>query len=195
MNIVPSNSLIERAVTQPRIMSPVGRGMSEDASPSPTTPPKLKKTPGSSTLEAAAAASSRTKMLRNNSTKITDYFSHTVELSGMNNISHAATNGDIAVFGRQHELQQHPTRDILNGDMKPMILDKVLVSGIRDKFDEEDAESDIIYATQEELDDDSSSRDSSSFGNYNMSRNTLDDEIYQIGKMIIEFYNTCNLLL
>ena len=177
MNIVPSNSLIERAVTQPRIMSPVGRGMSEDASPSPTTPPKLKKTPGSSTLEAAAAASSRTKMLRNNSTKITDYFSQTVELSGINTISHAAANGDVAVLGRQHELQQHPTHGILNGDMKPMILDKVLVSGIRDKFDEEDAESDIIYATQEELDDDSSSRDSSSFGNYNMSRNTLDDEI------------------
>ena len=45
-----------------------------------------------------------------------------------------------------------------------MILDNVLVSGIEDKFDQIEEGSDIIYATQEELEEDSCSRDSSSFG-------------------------------
>ena len=157
-NSVPVNSRINSAVTQ-RIMSPVGRGMSEDSSPSPTTPPKLKKTPGTSTLEAAAA-SSRAKCLKATSAKITDYFSQSVELSAISNTNHL-TNGEVN--SKQHDFQ-YPVCDILNGDIKPMILDNVLVSGIEDKFDQPEEGSDIIYATQEELEEDSCSRDSSSFG-------------------------------
>ena len=157
---VPVNSRINSAVTQ-RIMSPVGRGISEDSSPSPTTPPKLKKTPGTSTLEAAAA-SSRAKCLKATSAKITDYFSQSVDLSAISNTNHL-TNGDVVFQTKQHDFQ-YPVCDILNGDIKPMILDNVLVSGIDDKFDQVEEGSDIIYATQEELEEDSCSRDSSSFG-------------------------------
>ena len=159
-NSVPGNSRINSAVTH-RIMSPVGRGMSEDSSPSPTTPPKLKKMPGTSTLEEAAA-SSRAKCLKATSAKITDYFSHSVELSATSNTNHL-TNGDVVVSSKQHDFQ-YPVCDILNGDIKPMILDNVLVSGIEDQFEQAEEGSDIIYASPEELEEDSCSRDSSSFG-------------------------------
>ena len=79
------------------------------------------------------------------------YFSQSV--SGMSN-KNRLTNGDF----------HYPVCDILNGDIKPMILENVLVSEMDDKFDQEDEGSDIIYATPEELEEDSCSRDSSSFG-------------------------------
>ncbi len=53
---------------------------------------------------------------------------------------------------------------LFNGDIKTMILETVLVSGKDDKLDQDDVGSDIIYATQEELEEDGCSRDSSNFG-------------------------------
>ena len=182
---VSGNSRNNSAVTH-RLLSPVGRGMSDDSSPSPTTPPKLKKTPGTSTLEAAAATS-RAKSVKNASAKITDYFSQSVELSAISNTTHL-TNGRSPVRNKQHEfaypvyeigldnntvdsisINQKPNFHgdkliLFNGDIKPMILETVLVSGKDDKLDQDEVGSDIIYATQEELEEDGCSRDSSHFG-------------------------------
>lgn len=182
---VSGNSHNNSAVTQ-RLMSPVGRGMSDDSSPSPTTPPKLKKTPETSTLEAAAATS-RAKSVRNASVKITDYFSPSAELSATINATHL-TNGNGGVRRKRDEfaypvyengldnntvdstlIKQKPTFHgnnliLFNGDIKPMILETVLGSARDDKLDQDDVESDIIYATQEELEEDGCSRDSSHFG-------------------------------
>ena len=157
---VSVNSRINRAVNQ-RIMSPVRRGMSEDSSPSPTTPPKLKKMPDTSTLDAAATTS-RTKNLKAASAKITDYFSQTTEMSAMSNTDQFS-NGDLLVHRKKHEFP-YSVSNILNGDIKPLLHDKVLSPSMDTNLDE-DAESDIIYATPEELEEDGCSRDSSSFGN------------------------------
>ena len=157
------NTRTNRAVNQ-RIMSPVGRGMSEDSSPSPTTPPKLKKMPDtSSTIDAADATSSRVRNLKAASAKITDYFSQSTEMSALSNTDQF-TNGDLLVQSKKHEYA-YSVSNILNGDMKPMLYDKVLPPSMDSNLDE-DAESDIIYATQEELEEDSCSRDSSSFGKF-----------------------------
>ena len=157
---MPINSRIKSAVT-PRIMSPVGRGMSEDSSPSPTTPPKLKKMPGSSTVEAAAATS-RAKSLKNSSSKITDFFSQSAELSAISNLN-KLTNGNVVDRSKRQEFH-YPVGDISSGDKQTMVMDNVIVSGINGQLEQDDAESDIIYATAEELEEDSCSRDSSSFG-------------------------------
>ena len=141
-------------------MSPVGRGMSEDSSPSPTTPPKLKKMPDTSTLDADAS-SSRVRNLKAASAKITDYFSHSTEMSALSNTDQF-TNRDLLVQSKKHEFN-YSVSNILNGDIKPILHDKVLPPSMESNLDE-DAESDIIYATQEELEEDSCSRDSSSFG-------------------------------
>ena len=154
------NTRTNRAVNQ-RIMSPVGRGMSEDSSPSPTTPPKLKKMPDTSSTLDADATSSRVRNLKAASAKITDYFSQSTEMSALSNTDQF-TNGDLLVQSKKHEYAYSVSK-ILNGDMKPMLYDKVLPPSVDSNLDE-DAESDIIYATQEELEEDSCSRDSSSFG-------------------------------
>ena len=171
------------AVTE-RLMSPIGRGMSEDTSPSPTTPPKLKKTPGTSTLEAAAATS-KAKSIKNVAARITDYFSPSGELAAIDDNTHL-TNGVAHNQHPEHEYRVYETglgtttfdssvdkrrpnflrENFLssNSDIKPMILDPVLVSGGEDNIDQDDVGSEIIYATPEELEEDGCSSDGSNLG-------------------------------
>ena len=149
--------------------------MSEDTSPSPTTPPKLKKTPGTSTLEAAAATS-KAKSIKTVAAKITDYFSPSGELAEIDGNTHL-TNG---VAHNQHPENEYriyetgldkrrpnfPRENLFssNGDIKQMILDPVLVSGGEDNIDQDDVGSEIIYATPEELEEDGCSTDGSNLG-------------------------------
>ena len=177
---VSGNSRNNSAVTQ-RLMSPVGRGMSDDTSPSPTTPPKLKKTPGTSTLEAAAAIS-RAKSVR----KITDYFSQSVvQLSTISNKTHLTNgvdhgnnssyevyengidNNPVDSVSIKQRLNFHKKDNLIlfDGNIKPMSLEDVLISAKDDNLLQDDVASDIIYATPEELEEDGCSRDSSNFGN------------------------------
>ena len=114
--------------------------------------------------------------LKATSAKITDYFSQSVEMSEMSHTNHF-TNGDVLIRTAQHDFH-YPVCDISNGDIKPMILENVLVSEMDDKFDQEDEGSDIIYATPEELEEDSCSRDSSSFGMIILKHNKFSHILY-----------------
>ena len=97
--------------------------MSEDSSPSPTTPPKLKKMPDTSSTLDADATSSRVRNLKAASAKITDYFSQSTEMSALSNTDQF-TNGDLLVQSKKHEYA-YSVSNILNGDMKPILFDKV----------------------------------------------------------------------
>ena len=57
-----------------RLTSPIGRGMPEDTSPSPTTPPKLKKMPETSLVPATNAKTLQANSPKSVAAKKTDYF-------------------------------------------------------------------------------------------------------------------------